>query len=303
MEKQLNISEMEKQLQLNISEIKPREKIIMNSWKNRKLKEGKIEKSGNDYQFEIINVKLSGGKGSENDDTVKLESIKTTERKSRRKRLKQTNQHERHNEAQNQHERQHEAQNQVPEKVLEYDLAVFHPDLLAISQFSRHSYTFQEKTNSLAKKVIRCNIDKAEEMMTRPDQMQYPFRVGPRKIYKGGGYYTALAIYDENANMDRVCIGETRLGFLNCIINKQNIKARSEENVRQLPKMPVEVTVDGIKRMPDELRCSRLENPPKCLKALSRIPKCLACNKDRVNASRKTVKRVRPLKLFLSIGL
>ncbi len=131
------------------------------------------------------------------------------------------------------------------------------------------------------------------------------FQIGPRKIYKGGGYYSALAIYDENANMKRVCVGETRLGILDWIINKNIALSRKDKEPLELPRISERQILGDVERMPNELTCKKLTNPSthstsmkKC--ELKIVPKCVACEKGQMKEESTT--KLRPLRLFVNIS-
>lgn len=125
--------------------------------------------------------------------------------------------------------------------------------------------------------------------------------IGPRKIYLGGGFYTAIAIYDKNANVEVVKIGETRLGFMDCVVNKK--RRISAQNMRTpLPKLHITNSIDGSSYMPNELKCGKIcEEAAGRQRSAKAAPTCRVCEQNKTKAN--CTVGPKQIKLFLSIDV
>ena len=134
------------------------------------------------------------------------------------------------------------------------------------------------------------------------DRIQSKGKINPRKIYLGGGFYNAIAIYDRNAKLDIIKVGETRLGFMDCVINKKEQNVKKTPN-NCLPKVRNTSELDGVNNMPHELRCGKISE--KIVKAKSSpraASTCRICQQVR-KGRRDDDDGPKQIKLFLSIDL
>ena len=126
-------------------------------------------------------------------------------------------------------------------------------------------------------------------------------KISPRKIYLGGGFYNAIAIYDRKANIDIVKVGETRLGFMDCVINRKKKGSNQNQN-NCLPRLRTTLEVDGLRFMPEELKCGKIfEKVSKTKITPSTCSTCKVCTQTRKTTS--DVVGHKQIKLFLSIDL
>eukprot|EP00112_Aurelia_sp_Birch-Aquarium-sp1_P001252 Seg11296.1 transcript_id=Seg11296.1/GoldUCD/mRNA.D3Y31 product="hypothetical protein" protein_id=Seg11296.1/GoldUCD/D3Y31 len=132
------------------------------------------------------------------------------------------------------------------------------------------------------------------------DNMQSLQKISPRKIYRGGGYFTALAIYDDNANIDKVSVGETRLGILDSVLNQR--ERITDARMKNPPKIQTDSSIELKSKMPQELICSRIANERTKSKITTRIEKkCMSCKTTQ--KSSKVSPPVKQIKLFLSLDV
>ena len=125
-----------------------------------------------------------------------------------------------------------------------------------------------------------------------------PGVISPRKIYLGGGFYNAIAIYDKNAKIDIIKVGETRLGIMDCVINRRETTAATRTD--SLPRLR-NTLVDGIHYMPEELKCGKISKQSGKSKDYSRTTsKCRECNHSNVKNDTTGPKKI---KLFLNIDV
>ena len=163
------------------------------------------------------------------------------------------------------------------------------------SQFNseRNARNKTIKRNRKTLNIEELNLDKL-------DNMQSLQKISPRKIYRGGGYYAALAIYDDNANVDKVSVGETRLGMLDSILNKR--ERNTDARMKNLPKVQTESSIELEYKMPDELICSRIANEGTKSKVTMRTEKkCQSCKATQ--KSSKVSQPVKQIRLFLSLDV
>ena len=164
------------------------------------------------------------------------------------------------------------------------------------SQFNseRNARNKTIKRNRKTLNIEELNLDKL-------DNIQSLQKITPRKIYRGGGYYTALAIYDDNANIDKVSVGETRLGMLDSVLNKRESR-NTDGKMKNLPKVQTESSVELEYKMPHELTCSRIANEGTKSKVTTRTEKkCQSCKATQKRS--KASQPVKQIRLFLSLDV
>ena len=172
--------------------------------------------------------------------------------------------------------------------------------LLAVSSISNYDESKENINRETRRWSNNCsNGDYAKVVGTNGIWSQG--KISPRKIYLGGGFYNAIAIYDRNANIDIIKVGETRLGFMDCIINKKEKGSKKGQN-NCLPRLQTTLEVDGLRFMPEELKCGKIfEKVVKTKRTPSSCSTCKVCRETR----KTTCDTVGPkqIKLFLSIDL
>ena len=131
------------------------------------------------------------------------------------------------------------------------------------------------------------------------DRKSSPGVISPRKIYLGGGFYNAIAIYDKNAKIDIIKVGETRLGIMDCIINRGEATATTRAD--SLPRLR-NTLVDGTHYMPEELKCGKISKKiGRSKDCPGTKSKCRVCNQ--ANKVKNKTTGPKKIKLFLNIDV
>ena len=127
--------------------------------------------------------------------------------------------------------------------------------ILMTSEASQFDSERNERNKTIRRNRRTLNIEELDLVKLDNKSLQ---KISPRKIYRGGGYFTALAIYDNNANIDKVSVGEIRLGILDNVLNKR--ERSTDARMKDLPKIQTESSIELESKMPIELVCSRIAN-------------------------------------------
>ena len=126
-------------------------------------------------------------------------------------------------------------------------------------------------------------------------------RIGPRKIFLGGGFYNAIAIYDRNSKIDIVKVGETRLGCMDYVINRKEINAEKNRN-HCLPRVRNTLGIDGLRYMPQELKCGKISDAiPRAKTSAKSNSTCRLCEQTKTKTCRNISSK--QIKLFVSIDV
>eukprot|EP00795_Rhopilema_esculentum_P012415 gene12415-3078_t len=131
------------------------------------------------------------------------------------------------------------------------------------------------------------------------DRLQVPGKIRPRKIYRGGGYYSALAIYDRSANIHIVNVGGTKFE-MDADLHKRD-KPLDVNNELSFPRVQSNSRINGISSMPEELECKKISD--KNIRAMSSntVSKCRVCERAR-NKPHSSV-GPKQIKLYLTIDI
>lgn len=171
-------------------------------------------------------------------------------------------------------------------------------NILTVSAVSHSDEARLDSRKTYVKKAVDLDFKPKTGIYNKSKPQE---KISPRKIYLGGGFYTAIAIYDKNANIDIVKIGETRLGLMNFVINRKKTIVEKRRNTC-LPKLHDTCRIDGAGYMPEELKCGKISDRVVWKRTVSKVSSsCRVCEQTK----KKSRSNIGPkqIKLFLSIDV